>query len=99
MQLTIEKLRKAGFKARVMHTRHYENVTRGLGEPYPQLSCKGGTTKIEVTTPDKTITVNGSAKCSLQDSFNRKLGNSIALGRVVSKLAQFGHIKELLEKI
>ena len=99
MQLTIEKLRKAGFKARVMHTRHYENVTRGLGEPYPQLSCKGGTTKIEVTTPDKTITAAAIAKCSLQDSFNRKLGNSIALGRVVSKLAQFGHIKELLEKI
>ncbi len=99
MQLTIEKLRKAGFKARVMHTRHYETVTRGLGEPYNRLSCKGGTTKIEVTTPDKTITVDGSAKCSVEDSFDRKLGNSIALGRAVSKLAQFSHIKELLEKL
>jgi hypothetical protein len=99
MQLTIKKLRQAGFKARVMHTRHYENVTRGLGEPYHRLSCKGGTTKIEVTTPDKTVTVVGNAKCSVEDSFNRKLGNSIALGRAVSKLVQFEHIKELLERL
>jgi len=99
MQLTIKKLRQAGFKTRVMHTRHYENLTRGLGGPCPRLSCKGGTTKIEVTTPDKTITVEGSAKCSVEDSFNRKLGNSIALGRAASKLVQFEHIKELLEKI
>jgi hypothetical protein len=100
MQLTIKKLRQSGFKVRVIHTRHYETLNQmKLSGPYSRLSGKGGATKIEVTTPDKTITVSAEAKCSLQDSFNRKLGNSIALGRVVSKLAQFEHVRELLTKI
>lgn len=98
MQLTIKKLRQAGFKVRVIHSRHYETITRLSG--YTQrLSCKGGRTKLEITTPDKQINVEAFAECSLEDSFNRKLGNSIALGRAVSKLVQFEHIKELLEKL
>ena len=99
MQLTIEKLRQSGFKVRVIHTRHYETVLRGMSGPVSRLSGKGGSTKIEVTTPDKVITIAAEAKCSVEDSFNRKLGNSIALGRVVSKLTQFDYVKELLEKL
>lgn len=99
MQLTIEKLRKSGFRVRVMHTRQYETVSRGMSGPISRLSCKGGRTKIEVTTPDNAITADAVAECSLQDSFNRKLGNSIALGRVVQKLTQFDYVKELLEKL
>lgn len=99
MQLTIEKLRKAGFKVRVMHTRNYDMIKKGFGEPFPRLSCKGGTTKIEVTTPDKVHTYFGFAKCSLQDSFDRKLGNSIALGRAIAELAAIKQVKDLLEEI
>lgn len=68
-----------------------------MSGPTVRLSSKGGRTKIDVTTPDKYITVSAIAECSLQDSFNRKLGNSIALGRVVAKLAQFENVKVLLE--
>jgi len=99
MQVTIKKLRQTGFKVRVIHTRHYETVRAMKMDACSKLSGKGGCTKIEVTTPDKAITVAAEAKCSIQDSFNRKLGNSIALGRVVSKLSQFEHVKELLEKL
>lgn len=99
MQVTIKTLRQTGFKVRVIHTRHYETARAMKMDSYSKLSCKGGCTKIEVTTPDKAITVSAEAKCSLQDSFNRKLGNSIALGRAVSKLSEFKHVKELLEKL
>lgn len=99
MQLTIKKLRQAGFKVRVMHARHYNTISRGMSGPVNRLSGKGGNTTIEVTTPDKTITVFGNAKCSLEDSFNRKLGNSIALGRAVSKLSEFSNVKEVLETL
>lgn len=99
MQVTIKTLRQTGFKVRVIHTRHYETVRAMKMNSYSKLSGKGGCTKIEVTTPDKSITVSAEAKCSLQDSFNRKLGNSIALGRAVSKLSEFNHVKELLEKL
>ena len=99
MQVTIKTLRQTGFKVRVIHTRHYETVRAMKMNSYSKLSGKGGCTKIEVTTPDKLITVSAEAKCSLQDSFNRKLGNSIALGRAVSKLSEFNHVKELLEKL
>jgi hypothetical protein len=102
MQLTIEKLRKAGFKVRVMHSRAYTQVmspkmSRMCSDTV--LSSKGGYTKIEITTPDNAITVAADATCSHKDSFNRKLGNSIALGRAVSKLIEFEHVKSFLEKI
>jgi hypothetical protein len=63
------------------------------------LSGKGGTTRIQITTPDKEIDVEGIAVCSLEDSFNRKLGNSIALGRAIQRLELVPEIKELLESI
>lgn len=99
MQLTIKKLRQAGFKVRVIHTRHYEQLYPDKMSRTTILSCKGGSTTLQITTPDKQVNVEAVAKCSLEDSFNRKLGNSIALGRAVSKLVQFEHIKELLEKL
>ena len=99
MQLTIRQLRRAGFKVRVIHTRHYEIIQRGMSGPFSRLSGKGGTTKIQITTPDKQIDVEGIAVCSLEDSFDRKLGNSIALGRAIQMLETYPEIRDLLFKL
>lgn len=99
MQFTIRQLRRAGFKVRVIHTRHYETVQRGMSGPYDRLSGKGGTTMIQITTPDKQIDVVGIAVCSVEDSFDRKLGNSIAIGRAIQQLETYPEIKEILLKI
>jgi len=100
MRFTIRQLRRAGFKVRVLHTRHYDTVgINRLSGPVSRLSCKGGRTRIQITTPDKEIDVEGVAECSLQDSFNRKVGNSIALGRAIQELQTFPKIKDLLDTI
>lgn len=86
MKVTIQSLRQAGFKVRVLHTRNTQ-ATQQLGFGSRNiLSGKGGSTKIEITTPDEQTTVVGIAQCSDKDSFNRKLGNEIALGRALAKL-------------
>jgi hypothetical protein len=86
MKVTIQSLRQAGFKVRVLHTRNKQSTQHlGFGSRNI-LSGKGGATKIEITTPDTETTVAGVAKCSDKDSFNRKLGNEIALGRALAKL-------------
>lgn len=55
---------------------------------YEELVAKGGSTTIEITTPDRSVTVAGTSICSELDNFDRKLGNSIALGRAIAKLKQ-----------
>jgi hypothetical protein len=85
MQPTIKDLRRQGYKVRVIHKRHTIKVQKIMGFAY-EVSAKGGTTFIEITTPDKQHTVSGSAKCSLEDNFNRKVANAIAVGRALKKL-------------
>jgi hypothetical protein len=91
MKLTIKKLRQTGFKVRVIHARLFE---KNLNIP----SGKGGTTTIEITTPDKQFNAEGFSKCSKEDSYNRKLGNSIALGRAVQNLIEINPSVESLLK-
>lgn len=88
MNVNIRKLRQAGFKVRVHHTRCTELVSGPQFTPRPVTLSKGGDTRIEVTTPDGQATVVGIARCSLQDSFNRKLGNQIALGRALMEFEE-----------
>lgn len=76
---TIKSLRQNGYKVRVMHSRVYE-------KPDYVLQAKGGITEIEITTPDKLVTVKGISKCSDLDCFSRKIGNNIALGRALKLL-------------
>ena len=52
--VTVKSLRKSGFKVRVLHTR---NLLQD-GSP----SCKGGSTTVEITTPDGTD-ISGTANC------------------------------------
>jgi peptidyl-tRNA hydrolase len=46
-----------------------------------EVCAKGGNTEIQLTSPDKTINVSGKSVCSEKENYNRKVGNSIALGR------------------
>ena len=78
--LSIKNLRRRGWKVRVMHSRHYFLKDRLDGKS-TEVSPKGGITIIEITSPDKTINASGKAVCSDQDNYDRKVGNSIALGR------------------
>ena len=78
---TIKQLRQSGWKVRVMHLRHRDLIKTIDGE-YPIISNFGGSTTIEVTTPQG-ITGIGKALCSDKDNFNRRIGNSIALGRAL----------------
>jgi len=86
MQPTIKDLRRQGYKVRVMHARH-NNIKHKVSGTALELSARGGSTTIELTTPDKQHTVFGKAVCSLEDNFNKKMGNAIALGRALAALA------------
>jgi hypothetical protein len=89
-QPTIKQLRQQGFKVRVLHTRKYHTPNAYyIDNTRRELLPKGGSTKIEITTPDKTTTVFGESICSDEDLFNRKVGNSIALGRALKALEYY----------
>ena len=85
MQPTIRQLRQQGYKVRVMHKRHLVQVPSLFSDRF-ETHARGGSTTIELTTPDKSKTVFGKSVCSLEDNFNRKVGNSIALGRALKQL-------------
>jgi hypothetical protein len=87
---TIKQLRYAKYKVRVLHKREYNDVVK-IGGITKQLSPRGGLTKIEITTPDERITATGTSICSKEDSFNRRVGNQIALGRALKDLQDKGH--------
>ncbi len=59
-----------------------------ISGPIKQISNFGGHTKIQVTTPDMKDTAEGEAFCSDKENFNKRIGNSIALGRALQKLNQ-----------
>ena len=93
---TIYSLRRKGYKVRVVQFRNFKR--RGDSEicSYTKneldnsdnaftLLSKGGLTHIDITTP-LGETASGEAVCSIKDLYNRRLGNTIALGRALKKL-------------
>jgi hypothetical protein len=79
---TVKQLRQSGYKVRVLHTRTYKLV-KHLDQISKQLLAKGGTTTVEITTPDgKNLT--GVAHCSNEDSYSKRLGVRIAVGRALN---------------
>jgi hypothetical protein len=77
---TVETLRKKGYKVAVYHTRRYDHK---LIQP---MLAKGGRTEVVITTP-KGDTVEGQARCSKCDAYDKKVGVRIALQRALDKLA------------
>ena len=74
--MTVHNLRRSGYKVRVLHCRVFDNRT--LGEVYP----KGGETVVQITTPDGQD-LEGRAKCSKKDLYNKRLGVKVAIGRAL----------------
>jgi len=83
-QLSIKNLRQRGWKVRVLHERNYFLRNRLDGNS-TEVCARGGRTEIQLTSPDKQINVSAKSICSDEDNFNRKVGNSIALGRAWKK--------------
>ena len=90
--MKIKELRQAGYKVRVNHFR-YHGVTGCLHpahffreSAHPMSRCwispKGGLTEVEIRTPDGKE-LKGKAECSRKDTFNRKLGLTIAVNRAL----------------
>lgn len=79
--MKVHDLRKAGYKVRVLHCRKFS--TRNLlGEFDP----KGGETVVQITTPDGQD-LEGRAKCSDKERYNKRVGVQVALGRALFKNA------------
>lgn len=74
--MTIEELRKIGYKVRVHH--HRKMSLEGI-------NSRGGKTVVEVTTPDGTTLV-GMSRCSRKENFDKRMGVRIALGRAMKSL-------------
>jgi hypothetical protein len=90
MQPTIKTLRQSGYKVRVIHTRNYKIVKKISGD-HCEILARGGSTTIQITTPDKKYDAQGVAECSDKDNFSKKTGNFIAVGRALKEL------KEMME--
>lgn len=85
MNITVKSLRQKGWKVRVLHKRNHflqdpMDINSGV------ICAKGGETEIQLTSPCKELDVSGKAVCSLKENFNRRVGNSIALGRAWAKV-------------
>ena len=86
--MTVQELRKQGFKVRVLHNRLYNGYHKwqvgdrehaknyGPLDPDP----KGGSTEIVIDSPTGEH-YHGTAICSRKENYNKKMGVRIALGR------------------
>jgi uncharacterized protein (UPF0303 family) len=83
-RMTVEQLRKSGYKVRVIHTRRGKTMQNLNGGLVQTVSERGGKTVVQVRTPDGEE-LEGVAVCSAEDNFNRRLGVKIALGRALTR--------------
>jgi len=81
--LTVENLRKMGYRVKVRHTRPiYFNNEHGRAE----FSIRGGVTEVEVYDFADQQAYVGIARCGKKDAYCRKLGVRIALGRALKTM-------------
>jgi len=93
--MTIQELRQKGFKIYVQHSRLIKIDGKSTLISMKQIRdekmqnlilSKGGITTIDLIDKDGKEYV-AYARCSKHDSFNRKLANKIALGRLLTQIA------------
>ena len=83
---TVQELRNAGYKVRVLHNRLYNGYYKWqVGDNHKINSpidpdAKGGSTEIVIDSPSGQH-FQGVAICSKKENYNKKLGVRIALGR------------------
>lgn len=84
--MTIQELRNAGYKVRVLHNRLYNGYHKWQVGSKPQHygpidpDAKGGSTQVVIDSPSGEH-FQGLAICSKKENYNKKLGVRIALGR------------------
>lgn len=84
--LSVEQLRKLGYKVYVTHYRFYKDQgSNWLGQCETEIDTHGGETLVQIRGEDGTW-YNGLASCSRKDQYNRKLGLRIALGRALKRI-------------
>jgi hypothetical protein len=99
---TIHDLRRAGAKIRVVHYRRLRGDTENWHpvsslKNKTNLSSKGGITEMQVTLPDgRDYSI--TAKCADVDSFNRKIGIKICLGRLSKVLNEGTELDQVILK-
>ncbi len=83
--LTVQNLRKMGYKVKVWHHRVYmcDNSGKNLTGDY---APRGGMTEIQVYDMSDQNVYTGTAYCSRKDQYDRKLGVKIALGRALKQM-------------
>lgn len=86
--MTVEQLRRNGYKVRVKHFRR---------ENSDGINSRGGKTVVEVTTPCGSTLV-GMSRCNRKENFNKRLGVRIALGRAFAS-AQNKGTQEILREV
>lgn len=84
---TVQELRNAGYKVRVLHNRLYNGYYKWQVGDRPSISgtpidpdSKGGSTQLIIDSPSGEH-FEGVAICSKKENYNKKLGVRIALGR------------------
>ena len=85
----VKDLRSKGYRVHIAHFRYTPTqqslwTTVELRETNRPPSLKGGMTHVKIVGDD--FTINKYAECSLKDSFCKKLGTTIALGRALKAL-------------
>ena len=108
MSLTVKELQKQGYRVDVVHRRAFSDGSR-LASYYirenrdnPDFSYKicnvlprGGDTYVKIVTPAGNSYI-GCAFCSPKDSYNKKLGVKIALGRALSEMPVGQEVEHVL---
>jgi len=83
--MSIYTLRKNGFKVRVTHIRNTTEYPSMNGVKQV-INPKGGCTTVDLRVGDKEYT--DFAHCVDSDNFNKKLGATIAFGRIIKQIKQ-----------
>ncbi|MDD5651396.1 MAG: DUF1876 family protein [Candidatus Nanoarchaeia archaeon] len=81
---SVYSLRKNGYRVWVQHIRPVITIQDDNNNFRDEVLSRGGETKVEVRVRDTDALIGvGTARCSLKDNYNKKLGVQIALGRAL----------------
>lgn len=83
--LTVQKLRRSGYKVRVYHDRSPKTIYKTNGYKQIVTEAKGSTT-VAITLPNEPLmTFEETAYCSDNDQFNKRIGVHVCIGRIFKK--------------
>jgi hypothetical protein len=84
MLASVAKLRQCGYRVRVHHKRitekHPNDKYRTVD---PLINPRGGETVVEITDEKSGKTFVGTAKCSIKDNYNKKIGVQLSIERAL----------------